>query len=117
MSDTQKDLHRKLLGRKGEKLVCEYLKKQGYKLIKTNLRTRYGEADVVCEKNGVTVFVEVKTRSGDRFGTPAEAVDGRKRERYRKIALDFLAREGERQISFAVAEVTEEGVRLIENAV
>ncbi len=116
MQNSQKDFHKKLLGRNGEKAVAKYLEKQGYKLIKRNYRTKCGEADLVCEYDGVIVFVEVKTRSGDRFGTPAEAVDERKREKYRKIALCYMAENGECAVSFAVAEVTTDGIRLIENA-
>ncbi len=60
------------------------------------------------------VFCEVKARQSDRFGTPAEAVERHKRERYVNIARDFLMRAGEDvAVRFDVIEVTEEGVNHI----
>lgn len=60
-----------------------------------NYRTPFGEVDVITEKNGVHCFVEVKTRESERFGEPYEAVDSKKRERYRKMALYYCACAGE----------------------
>ena len=47
MPDTSQDLHKKLLGKKGERLAERYLRKQGYRLLKRNFRTPYGEADLI----------------------------------------------------------------------
>ena len=59
----------------------------------------------------------VKTRTGDAFGSPAAAVDGRKRRRYRDIARYFLSSLGaEVNIRFDVLEVTKEGVEWLKNA-
>lgn len=116
MPDTQKDLHKKLLGRKGEELTVKELKKSGYKSIKRNVVTPFGEADIVCEKDGKTVFVEVKTRSGKAFGLPCEAVDYKKQAKYRKIADFLLDGTDGKDVSFAVAEVTEDGVNIIFDA-
>lgn len=116
MPDTQKDLHKKLLGRKGEELTVKKLKKSGYKSIKRNVVTPFGEADIVCEKDGKTVFVEVKTRSGKAFGLPCEAVDSKKQAKYRKIADFLLGGADGKDVGFAVAEVTEEGVNIIFDA-
>ena len=85
MPNSPQDLHKKFLGKKGEKLVVEYLKKHGYKILKTNYRTPFGEADIIAEDGDEIVFVEVKTRTSDRYGTPAESVVKKKREeRYEK---------------------------------
>ena len=62
MPDSPQDLHKKVLGKKGEKLALQYLKKQGYKLLKTNYRTPFGEADIVMHEGDETVFIEVNTR-------------------------------------------------------
>ena len=61
MPDSQKDLHKKLLGKKGEALAAKYLKKRGYKLLAKNYRTPFGEADLIFSHGEQTVFVEVKT--------------------------------------------------------
>ena len=89
MPDTQKDFHKKLLGRQGERLAEEYLKKQGYKLLKRNYKTPYGEADLVFALGGEVVFVEVKTRTRADFATAKQAVNAEKQAKYRKIALHY----------------------------
>ena len=116
MSNTQRDLHKKLLGKRGEKLAVKFMKKAGYKLVKRNYTTPFGEADIIMEKGGVTVFVEVKTRLSDIYGEPKDSVGYKKQEKYKKIAEYYLLRYGQAPISFAVVEVTQEGVNLIEDA-
>ncbi len=64
----------------GEDKACEYLKKLGFKIIEKNFRKGYGEIDIVAidssEKSGqVLVFVEVKTRTSNRFGTPLDSIN------------------------------------------
>ena len=85
-------------------------------MIKRNYRTPVGEADAVMEKDGEIVFVEVKTRTGGAFGEPKDAVDERKKTKYYKIAQYYIAREGDKAVSFLVAEVTGDGVKFIEHA-
>ena len=70
------------LGEKGEKLAEVYLKKLGYKIITTNWRERKFEIDIIAlEKNEKElVFIEVKTRSTEKFGAPEEAVTLKKQE-------------------------------------
>ena len=116
MPNTQTDLHKKLLGKRGEKIAVKFMKKAGYKLVKRNFTTPFGEADAIMSKNGVTIFVEVKARSSDVFGEPKDAVGYRKQEKYKKIAQYYKLRYGETPVSFAVVEVTDEGVNLIEDA-
>ncbi len=78
------------LGFKGEKLAVKHLKKNGYVILERNFRCKTGEIDVIAQLGEVIAFVEVKTRTGDRFGTPAEAVDGRRQQRYRNTANFFM---------------------------
>ncbi len=78
------------LGFKGEKLAVKHLKKSGYKILERNFRCKSGEVDIIAQLGEVIAFVEVKTRTGDRFGTPAEAVDERRRQRYRNTANFFM---------------------------
>ena len=118
MSHSPQDLYKKVLGKKGETLAEKYLKKQGFSLEKRNYKTPFGEADLLCRKGEVVVFVEVKTRSNDAYGSPAEGVTREKREKYRKIAAYYLSGKGEDiDVRFDVVEVYADGqVEHIENA-
>jgi len=64
--------------KKGEDLATVYLKKKNFKIIERNFHARGGEIDIIAidtaEKEPVLAFIEVKTRSSDRFGTPLEAI-------------------------------------------
>ena len=120
MPDSPKNLYKKLLGRKGELTAEGFLKKQGFKILEKNYRTKFGEADLIVSKNGALVFVEVKTRSSLKFGTPAQAVNYDKQRRYREIASYYTLIKGlnetETEISFAVVEILGDSINLIENA-
>ena len=120
MSNTPKNLYKKLLGAKGELTAEGYLKKQGYKILDKNYKVKFCEVDIIAVKNGVITFVEVKTRSSNAYGTPAQAVNYDKQRRYREIAIVYLMQKNlpvdDTEISFAVVEVIGENVNLIENA-
>lgn len=107
MRNSPQDLHKKVLGRQGEKLAEKYLKKLGYKVAETNFKTPFGEADIVAWDRGTLVFTEVKTRSDESFGTGAEAVTAQKRRRYVKIAQYYLLKErlNDVNVRFDVIEV------------
>ncbi|MDE6441196.1 MAG: YraN family protein [Clostridia bacterium] len=87
MALTQK----KLLGNRGENKACSYLKKQGYKILERNYRTPFGEVDIIAEREDVVAFIEVKTRSTDKFGQPNEAVNKDKQRRYVQSANYYFA--------------------------
>ncbi len=78
------------LGRWGEALAADYLRKKGFSIVETGWRCRFGELDVVAERGGFLCFVEVKLRRDDRFGGAGEFVDRRKQERLRAAALLYL---------------------------
>ena len=107
-------LHNRNLGESGEELAVKYLRREKYKILGRNVRTTC-EMDVVCEKDGVIVFVEVKTRAGTSFG---EAVDAKRQARYRMGAAAYLKKydlTGFRA-RFDVIEVTEEKITHIKDA-
>ncbi|MGE5074026.1 MAG: YraN family protein [Anaerolineae bacterium] len=66
------------IGRWGEQAAADYLCTHGYELLARNIRTPYGEIDLVASKAGITVFVEVKARTSKSFGPPELAVTPRK---------------------------------------
>lgn len=118
MPHSPQKLYKKLLGGAGEKLVEKYLKKQGCKILKRNYRTPFGEADLIVEDKDEIAFVEVKTRTGDSYGAPREAVRTDKQRRYRKIAECFWKEMGEEpNARYDVAEVYADGkIEYIKNA-
>ncbi|MEJ2684428.1 MAG: YraN family protein [Candidatus Sulfobium sp.] len=78
------------LGREGEDIALAFFRKKGYRIVEKNFRTVFGEIDIIARDRDVLVFIEVKTRADDSFGSPFEAVDRRKREKIRKVALCFM---------------------------
>jgi putative endonuclease len=80
-----------VLGRFGEELATRHLVASGAEILDRNWRCREGELDIVALDAGTLVFCEVKTRTGTRFGTPAEAVGPRKAARIRLLATRWLA--------------------------
>ena len=99
------------LGSRGEALAWNFLRKQGYSILEKNYRTRFGEVDVIARKEGVLIFLEVKTRRDSRFGLPEEAVDWRKRQKLARVAQAYLQAEGleNRPARFDVLSVTWNG--------
>jgi putative endonuclease len=77
------------LGRSGEKAAAELLKRRGYEVVGAGFTARRGEIDLICRRGGELVIVEVKTRSSDAFGTPAEAVGPRKRRALAAAAAEY----------------------------
>lgn len=78
------------LGRIGEDAAVEYLLSCGYKLLERNFRTRYGEVDIVAMDGAELVFVEVKSRSTNRYGTAFESVHKSKQLKIRRLAALYL---------------------------
>ncbi|MDD3022388.1 MAG: YraN family protein [Syntrophomonadaceae bacterium] len=98
---------KKELGKWGEESAAKYLMQQGYKILGRNYYTRYGELDIICEKDRNLVFVEVKTRRSSKYGYPEEAITNRKKEHIRKAALLYMdaAKRSYREISFDVISI------------
>jgi putative endonuclease len=82
---------RQSAGKRGEDLACAELQRRGYAISARRYRSRYGEIDIVAERNGTIVFVEVKARRTGRRGTAAESLPIWKRRRIGAMALDYLA--------------------------
>ncbi|GAA4662278.1 MULTISPECIES: YraN family protein [Amycolatopsis] len=78
------------LGRKGEDLAAQHLQKLGFVVLSRNWRCREGELDIVATNGRILVVCEVKTRAGQNFGDPAEAVTDDKIARIRRITGQWL---------------------------
>jgi putative endonuclease len=82
------------LGLAGEQLAAEHLCRCGYTILHRNYRTRSGEIDIIARHGQTVVFIEVKTRKNELFGSPAAAVTVRKQAQISRVAQEFLQREG-----------------------
>ena len=78
------------LGVKGEKIAQSYLKNNNYLILETNWRHGRAEIDIICKKEGILVFVEVKTRTSDYFGKPEEFVTKKKERLMFHAANEYM---------------------------
>lgn len=83
-------MNKRSFGYMGENLAAEYLISKGYEIIKNNFTVRGGEIDIIAKKDGVLVFVEVKTRTGESFGKGSESVNTLKKRRLLRAIERYL---------------------------
>ena len=83
------------LGAAGERLARRHLEQQGYEFIAANWRRPYGELDLIMRDGDTLVFIEVKTRRGERFGSAEESVPRAQVSRLLRAAESFLGEEPE----------------------
>jgi putative endonuclease len=95
------------VGAYGERVAVAYLTAHGMELVDRNWRCAAGEIDIIMRDRDAIVFVEVKTRRSDAFGTPAEAIGYRKQARLRQLAVTWLGQSDQRyaEIRFDVVSV------------
>jgi putative endonuclease len=86
--------HNQRIGRWGEQVAAGYLSRLGAEIVNRNVRTPYGEIDIVARQGDITLFVEVKTRSSDKMGLPEESITPRKRQ-HMVAAAEHYAMENE----------------------
>jgi putative endonuclease len=67
------------------------LKKKNYRIIEQNFNSKPGEIDIIASIGNILVFIEVKTRTSDDFGSPSESIDANKVSRIRRAASCYLA--------------------------
>ncbi len=80
----------KKVGNFGEKYAQAYLKDKGYEILSVNESSKYAEIDIIAIDRDTLVFVEVKTRSSTKFGSPTSAVGKRKIAQIKKGAHYFI---------------------------
>ena len=85
---------RQRLGNWGEGVARRFLEREGYRVLDTKYRCRWGEVDIVAGDGGELVFVEVRTRRGTRFGTPQESITPSKASRLESTAQHYMAEKG-----------------------
>ena len=89
-----------LTGRRGERVACRFLLKEGFDILARRFRGRSGEVDLIAFEGETLVFVEVKTRQSREYGSPWEFVDWEKQQRFRRTAEEFIARHDLGQFSY-----------------
>jgi putative endonuclease len=95
------------VGKHGEDLAKRYLVDHGYKVVESNYYTRYGEVDIIGQKDDVYSFIEVKTRTNEAYGSPGESVDIKKQKKIILTATKYLSDHDlhDREVRFDVIEV------------
>jgi putative endonuclease len=78
------------IGRQGENLAAEFLKKKGWKIINRNYRHGKAEIDLIVRRDDWTIFVEVKTRSSSLYGEPEDSVNEFKARKIYDAAEEFI---------------------------
>jgi putative endonuclease len=86
---------RQLLGKFAEGRAEAYLKAQGLSMVSRNVRSRFGEIDLIMQDQNVLVFVEVRSRSRKDFGSAADSITPAKQRRIVLAAREYLARQAE----------------------
>jgi len=80
------------LGKKGEKIARNFLRRQGYRIRAMNYRCPYGEIDIIAQQRSTICFVEVRTLSSGKYGPPFETLTHTKRRRLTRAARHYLYR-------------------------
>lgn len=80
----------KELGTRGEDAACAFLERRGHTIVERNWKDKRGEIDIISLEGEELVLTEVKTRSGEDFGSPEDAVDPRKQKRLRRLGGAYL---------------------------
>ncbi len=106
-------MDKKNFGKSGEDLAAVILKNEGFHILERNFLCRYGEVDLICEKENCLLFVEVKTRRTDAYGTPEEAIDRNKKSHIRNTAAYYISthRMENREVEFQVIGITVNQIR------
>ncbi|KKP68439.1 MAG: hypothetical protein UR68_C0004G0028 [Candidatus Roizmanbacteria bacterium GW2011_GWA2_35_19] len=99
-------LYRKDLGASGEKIAGNYLVVNKFQILKKNFRSKFGEVDIIAKKNNCIYFIEIKTRSNDRYGKPYEAVTNQKISHLQKAADYFLLKNPSKDLKLKLAVVS-----------
>ena len=80
------------IGKEGEEIAKKYLENKGYKIIECNYRTKRAEIDIIARHKSVLIFVEVRSKHHEQFGSPEETINYQKRTRLKRNAAAYIHR-------------------------
>lgn len=114
--------HNQRIGKWGEEIATAYLMQEGHEIIGRNIRTPYGEIDIVAKQNNITLFIEVKTRTSNKMGLPEESITAKKREHMIACAEHYAMKNEVNQWQIDVISIegkpgTEPTITYFENAI
>ena len=81
-------------GQMGEEIAKKYLKKKWYKILEQNVKTKFGEIDLVTKYKKELEIVEVRTKIGDMYGSPEDSLTKKKLEKLKQNAISYVVRKG-----------------------
>src|SRR3972149_2761463 len=103
------------LGKKGERIAADFLKKNGFEIIEYNFHTRFGEIDLVAVDKDKLIFVEVKTKVGEKFGSPEEMISKNKFWQIQRTAEAYLLSKPEMRQKFPMQRIDAVAIVLAED--
>ena len=111
-------MNKRTFGNEGETAACEYLVRRGWKILARNVRIGHGEIDIIAQKRHPIAFIEVKRRTTNQFGTPAEAVNAAKQRKIITAAALYMQQNDLQNacVQFEVIEITPDRINHIQNA-
>ncbi len=112
-------VHKKIAGNHAEQQACDFLQARGMKLIERNYRANYGEIDLIMQDGNDIVFVEVRSRTHDHFGSAIESINSKKQQKILQTAELFLQKKNwldNKNCRFDVVGVNAGHIEWIEDA-
>ena len=85
-------MQKNIYGKRSEIIATDYLKKKGYKILEVNHKNKVGEIDIIAKDKDYIVFVEVKSRTSQKFGHPFEAIDEEKQQKIHAVASLYMVK-------------------------
>jgi len=94
------------LGKDGELIAFMVLQRDGYNILQTNWKFQKAEVDIIAQKDGFLIFIEVKTRGSKKFGNPSDSIDKKKISLYKDAAEGYLEQyPSELEVRFDVVNI------------
>ena len=115
--DSKENMNKRNMGSQYEKQAASYLEEQGYQILERNYNSRLGEIDIIAYDKDVLAFIEVKYRKDSTFGLPREAVNYKKQQKIRSVAMGFIKQHNlfDKVCRFDVIEILGNDITLLKD--